>query len=261
MKAFVRQVINRFKSGRQAVTQCLLLAAIIISSVLIAAAQTNNAGTLPERVPAGQLQPQTVVSTNELQAPHQAQAAIHQAREAMDRRRYPEARKHIARALEIYPKYALALELRGILNLREEHLDQACSDFQQAIEYDPNLGAAYLSLGAVYNRLGHFKEAVVPLNRAATMLPLAWTVQYEMALAYLGSGKYEAALQAISQAAEKNPAEADNRSSVFYTKARVLLALNDHPAARAAFEQSIRQDPTGRFAQLSQERLELLTTR
>jgi len=261
MRVFVPPVINRFKRGRQAVTQCLLLAAIIASSVLIAAAQMNNAGTMPERGPAAQLQHPAVVSTNELQAPREAQAALHQAREALDRRRYPEARKHIARALEIYPKYALALELRGILNLREEHLDQACSDFQQAIEYDPNLAAAYLSLGAVYNRLGHFKEAVVPLSRAAAMLPTAWTVQYEMALAYMGSGKYEAALGAISQAAEKNPAEPDNRSSVFYTKARVLLELNDHPAAKEAFEQSIQQDPNGRFAQLSQERLELLSAR
>src|SRR5260370_7163128 len=79
-----------------------------------------------------------------------------------------------------------------------------------------------------------------------------------MALAYLGSGKYEAALGAISQAAEKNPAGPDNRSSVFYTKARVLLELNDNPAAKAAFEQSIQQDPKGHFAQLSQERLKRL---
>ena len=258
MRVFVPPVINRFKRRRQAVTQCLLLAAIITCSVLIAAAQMNNAGMGPERGPSVQLQHQAIVSTNELQAPHEAQAALHQAREALDRRRYPEARGHIARALEIYPKYALALELRGILNLGEDHLEEACSDSRQAIEYDPNLGAAYLSLGAAYNRLGHFKEAVAPLTRAAMMLPNTWTVHYEMALAYLGSGKYEAALEAISRAVEKNPAEPDNRSSVFYTKARVLLELKDSPAARAAFEQSIQQDPKGQFAQLSQERLEQL---
>src|SRR5260370_28846210 len=206
-------------------------------------------------------QHQAVVSTNELEARQEAETAILQAREAQARGRYPEARRHIARALEVYPKYALALEFRGILNLRENHLEEACSDFQQAIAYDPNLGAAYLSLGAVYNGLGDCEEAVVPLSRAAAMLPTAWTVQYEMALAYLGSGKYEAALAAISQAAEKNPAGPDNRSSVFYTKARVLLELNDNPAAKAAFEQSIQQDPKGHFAQLSQERLARLNGR
>jgi tetratricopeptide (TPR) repeat protein len=225
-------------------------------------AQTNNAtGTMPERPRALQPQRQTVISTNELEAPREAQSALHQAREALERRRYPEARRHVLRALEIYPKYALALELRGILNMRDDQLDQACSDFEQAIEYDPNMGAAYLSLGAVYNRLGHFEQAVVPLTRAALMLPNSWTVHYEIALAYLGSGKYEAALEAISQAANKNPAEPDSRSSVFYTKARVLLKLKDNEGAQAAFEQSVRQDPTGHFAQLSQERLDQLSAR
>jgi tetratricopeptide (TPR) repeat protein len=179
----------------------------------------------------------------------------------MERRRYAEARSRIGRALEIYPKYALALELRGTLNMGEGHLDDACADFQQAIEYDPNLGAAYLSLGAAYNRRLHFEEAVAPLTRAAMMLPNFWMVHYELALAYLGTGKYAAALAAISLAAEKNPVEPENRSSVFYTKARVLQELRDNPGAQAAFEQSIRQDPQGHFAQLSEERLELLSAR
>jgi len=263
MRVLVTSGIKRFKMrrGRQAVTCCLLLAAITTFSFLIAGAQMDNAATMREPGSAVQPQHQAVVSTNELQAPHAAQTAARQARQALERRRYAEARKHIAHALEIYPNYALALEFRGIVNLREDRLEDACSDFQRAIGYDSNLGAAYLSLGAVYNRLGHFQEAVVPLRRAAAILPAAWTVQYEMALAYLGSGKYEAALGAISQAAEKNPAEPDNRSSVFYTKARVLLELNDDPAAKTAFEQSIRQDPKGHFAQLSQELLQRLSAR
>lgn len=250
------------QKGRQTVTERLLLVAIIISSVLLATAQTNNnSRTAAERGPALQRQQQTVISANELQAPREAQSAVHHAREALERGHYPEARMRIARALEIYPKYALALELRGILNMREEHLEEACSDFQQAIDYDPNLAAAYLSLGASYNRLGSFEEAMAPLTRAAMMLPDVWTVHYEMALAYMGSGKYEAALEAISRAAEKSPDEPDNRSSIFYTKARVLLELKDNRGAQAAFEQSIRQDPNGYFAQLSQDRLALLSAR
>jgi tetratricopeptide (TPR) repeat protein len=261
MTLFVRAVTHRSKMGRQSLTRCLLLAAIISSSALIA--QTNN-NTGP--MPAGlSRQDQSfvspVISANELQAPHAAQSAVDQARAAFERGRFPEARRHLARALELYPNYGLALAWRGILNMREAHPDQACSDFERAIEYDPNLGAAYLSLGVSYNSLGHFDEAVVPLTRAAMLLPNAWFAHYELALAYFGSGKYDAALAAISRAAEKNPAEPDNRSSVFYTKARVLLELNDQRGAQAAFDESIRQDPKGYFAQLSQERLSLLSAR
>jgi tetratricopeptide (TPR) repeat protein len=240
-------------------TRCCLslVAAIVISSVLTTAAQTNYAGTTPERGPA--VQP-AVVSTNQLRAPRAAQTAVHHAREALERRRYSEAKKHIERALEIYPGYAWALQLRGLLNLREQHLEEACADFEQAIQLDPNFGAPYLSLGAAYNRLGHFQEAVLPLSRAAAILPNAWTVQYELALAYAGTGKYEAALEAISRAEKNNPDEPDNQSSVSYTRAYLLLELKDYAAAKAAFEQSIRQDPQGHFAKLSQERLERLGT-
>jgi len=231
-------------------TQQLLTVGIVICSVLSSAAQMGNA------------QPQRqIISTNELLAPHAAQVAAHHAREALDRGRYDEARKHIAQALEIYPVFAVALHLRGILNLREKHLDEACADFQQAIQFDPNFAAPYLALGAAYNRLGHFQDAIVPLGRAAVILPNAWTVQYEMAVAYLGAGKYEAALGAISRAVEINPDEPNNRSAVFYTKARVLLELKDYPAAKAAFVQSISQDPKGPFASLSQEMLERISAR
>jgi tetratricopeptide (TPR) repeat protein len=266
MRAFVPGIAyrfrfqHRFQGRRQQVTRLVLLAAIFISSVLIATAQmNNNPGRMPQRGPASLLQLEVVVSKNELQAPEGARNALHQGREAMERGRYREANRRFARALEIYPKYALALELRGILNMGEGRLDEACSDLQQAIEYDPNLGGAYLALGAAYNRLLRFSQAVAPLTRAAMMLPDFWMVHYEIALAFLGSGKYEAALEAISQAIEKNPAEPENRSSVFYTKARVLQELNNNPGAQAAFEQSIRQDPQGHFAQLSEERLERLS--
>jgi tetratricopeptide (TPR) repeat protein len=257
MRFFAARILNRCgtRSGRQVGVRCLLLA-VVLTSVVVAAAQVRDPGTSQERRPADPVQSKALVSTNELRAPHDARNAVHQGRAALEQKRYADARNYIARALEIYPEYALALELRGILNLREERLEEACADFQRATEYDPNLGAAYLALGATYNRLGHFQEAAVPLSRAAALLPTAWSVQYEMALAYLGIRNYEAALAAISRAEENNPAEPDNRSSVFYTKGRVLLELKDDAQARAAFEQSIRQDPNGHFAQLSQQQLD-----
>jgi tetratricopeptide (TPR) repeat protein len=234
------------------VKRVFFMAAVVALSILTAASQENHAASAPRT------QAQPGVSTNELLAPHKAQTAVNHAREALDRRRYDEASRNIAHALEIYPNYALALQVRGLLKLRENRLAEACADFQQAIQLDPNLGAAYIALGAAYNRLGHFQEAVFPLTRAATILPRAWTVHYESALAYLGMGEYEAALNEISQAVNNIPAEPDNRSSVFYTKGRVLLKMKDYSGAKEAFEQSIKQDPQGHLAALSQKSLEQL---
>src|SRR5258708_18399583 len=115
---------------------------VLISSVLTADAQVSDPGTPPERGPAAQAQSSALVSANELRAPRDAKTAAHLGRMALEQRRYPDARRHIAHALEIYPEYALALQLRGVLNLREQRLEAACTDFQRATEYDPNLGAA-----------------------------------------------------------------------------------------------------------------------
>jgi tetratricopeptide (TPR) repeat protein len=230
----------------------LLMAAIVASSILIAA-QANHAKVMPERRLDTEPPPRTVMSANELLAPHKAQTAAQHAREDLDHKRFPEAKKHLEQALEIYPNYALALQLRGLIKLREDRLEEACADFEQVIQFDPNLGAAYVALGATYNRLGQFQKAILPLGRAVMILPKAWTVHYETTLAYLGTGEYEAALRAISQAEENNPVGPDNRSSVFYTKGRVLLALKDYPGAKAAFEQSINEGPKGHFAKLSEK--------
>src|SRR5262249_52347798 len=194
---------------------------------------------------------------NALRAPDKARSALQRAHEALTRGRDAEAGKDLERALQIYPNYAQALLLRGVIKMRSDHLQEACADFQNAIQLDPNLGAAYVALGAVYNRLGHFNDATLVLKRAAAILPTAWFAHYESALAYLGTGKIEAAWHAISRALDNLPDEPYNRSAIFYIEARVLLVKN-YPEARAALEQSINEDPKGEFAKLARQLLDRL---
>jgi tetratricopeptide (TPR) repeat protein len=232
------------------------MAAMMSLLIVTAAAQQNQATTAPYCRLQIQPPPRPVVSANDLLAPYKAKVAASRAREALDRGRYDESRKNIEHALEIYPTYALALQIRGLLKFRENRLEEACADFWQAIQFDPNLGAAYLALGMTYNRLGNFEDAIFPLSRAATILPRAWAVHYESALAYQGVGKYEAALHAIAQAMVNIPPEPDNRSAIFYIQGRVLLEMKEYPGAKQAFEQSIQQDPQGHVAKLSQKYLD-----
>lgn len=237
-----------------------LLAAIVTSSGLMAAAQVNQAGMMPERGAADQLQAQRFVSTNALRAPDKAQVAVQHAREALMRGRDAEAGKDLERALKMYPDYALALQLRGVISMRSNRLEEACADFQQAIHSDPNLGAAYLALGAVYNRLGHFNDATLLLNRATAMLPTSWFVHYQSAVAYLGAGKIEAAWQAISKAADSLPDQPSSRSAIFYIKARVQVELGNYQDAKVALKQAVNEDPQGEFAQLALQSLDRLNS-
>ena len=237
-----------------------LLAAIATSAVLTAAAQMNQAGMMPERGAAGQLQAQQFISTNALRAPDKAQVALQHAREALMRGRDTEAGKDLERALQIYPNYALALQLRGLISMRSNHLEEAGADFQQAIHLDPNLGVAYLALGAVYNRLGQFNDATFQLNRATAILPTSWFVHYQSAVACLGTGKIEAAWQAISRAADNLPDQPSSRSAIFYIKARVQVELGNYQDAKAVLKEAVDEDPQGEFARLALQSLDHLNS-
>src|SRR5262245_29802781 len=111
MKMFVQRIVrcSGNRSARKAGKTGFLLAAMVTSSVLIAAAQANNARIMSERGVVGRSQVQQSISTNALRAPDKAQAALQRAREALMRGRDAEASKNLERALQIYPNYAQAL--------------------------------------------------------------------------------------------------------------------------------------------------------
>jgi tetratricopeptide (TPR) repeat protein len=164
-----------------------LMAAMVASCALCASAQIDSIefmrGSPPES--------QQFVSTNQLLTPKKAQKATEHAREALLRGRYEEAQKQITGALEVCPNCAIALTLQGIMKIHGKHYAEAAQTFQQAINADPALGAAYLGLGQTYNILGRFKEALVPLARVDAILPAAWVAHFQTALAHLGMGESE----------------------------------------------------------------------
>jgi tetratricopeptide (TPR) repeat protein len=232
-----------------------LMAAMVASCALCASAQIDSIefmrGSPPES--------QQFVSTNQLLTPKKAQKATEHAREALLRGRYQEAQKQVTRALEICPNCAIALTLQGIMKM-DENYAEAAHTFQQAINADPTLGAAYIGLGHTYNMLGRFKEALVPLARGDEILPAAWVAHFDTAVAHLGIGESEAALQEITRA-EQNGVDRQSRSALLYLRAKARLQLNDYSQARAALEEVIKQDPKGEYGMLAQQALEQLSAR
>src|SRR5258707_1292417 len=162
-----------------------LMAAMVASCALCASAQIDSTEFMRGSPPASQ----RFVSTNQLLTPKKAQKATEHAREALLRGRYEEAQKQITGALEVCPNCAIALTLQGIMKIHGKNYAEAAQTFQQAINADPALGAAYLGLGQTYNILGRFKEALVPLARVNAILPATWAADCETAVAHLGIGE------------------------------------------------------------------------
>ena len=232
------------------------MAAMVASCALRASAQIDSTEFMrvsPSTQPS--------VSANQLLTPEKAQKATERAREALLRGRYEEAQKQVTRALEICPNCAIALTLQGIMKIEGKNYAEAAQTFQQAINADPTLGAAYLGLGQAYNSLGRFKEALAPLARLDAILPGAWDAHCETAVAHLGMGESEAALQDIMRAERARRVYRQSRSALSYLRAIARLQMNDYRRAKGDLEEVIEQDPKGEYAMRSRQLLEQLSAR
>ncbi len=86
--------------------------------------------------------------------------------------RWDEAEASFRRALELSPNRASVLNYLGYsLVERNEKLDEAQDMIRLAADLRPDSGAIADSLGWVYYRLGKFKEAVAPMEKAIALLP------------------------------------------------------------------------------------------
>ena len=232
------------------------MAAMVASSAFRASAQSHPIELMP-----GSPFTQPSVSAKQLLTPEKAQKATDRAREALLHGRYEEAQKQVTRALEICPNCAIALTLQGIMKLGGKDYAEAAQTFQQAIDADPQLGAAYLGLGQAYNSMGRFKEALAPLARLDTLLPGTWAADCETAVAHLGMGESEAALQYVTRAEQVRSVDRLNRSALSYVRAIARLQMNDYSRAKSDLEEVIEEDPKGEYGVRARKILEQLSTR
>jgi Flp pilus assembly protein TadD len=181
------------------------------------------------------------VSVAQYKVPEQARNEYMKAAQASERTKAPEALKHLARALEIYPDYADALTLRAILTLAS-NTPAAIDDLQKAIQADGNYALAYTVLGSAFNSQDKFDQAIQTLQRAQSLAPDAWQSYFEMARAYLGKADFQSALGQLDKAQSLLPSE---YAPLRLVKAQALMALKQYDAAVAECRTYLQKDPNG----------------
>jgi Tfp pilus assembly protein PilF len=192
------------------------------------------------------------VSVAQYKVPDKAREELKKAREATVKQKPEEAQKHIARALEIYPKYADALTLRGILKLDSKDNNGAIADLQQAIDYDGSCAMAYLVMGAVFNGQGQFDDAVRALQHGEALAPNSWQAYFEMGKSLVGKLQYEDALGQLNKAQALAPAD---YPLIHLVKAHAMLALNNYGDAMDELQQYLQKDPRGPNSEQAQKML------
>ncbi len=233
--------------------------AVLILAAL-ATGQNGSAGSTPGVVALPGTAGQQIATPHQLLAPAGARTAAQKAAEALSLNDGVEARRQLSRALDVYPSYAVALTLRGLLGLREGRTAAATADLEEAVRVDPAYGLARVVLGSIYNDAQRYDEALALLSKAVGLLPFVWQSHFELARALYGKEDYPAALREINEALRlTTSSEApENRAYVHYLRAHVLVQLTDFPSAKEEFELTLKEDPDGELGLPSRRALELL---
>jgi Carboxypeptidase regulatory-like domain/Tetratricopeptide repeat len=192
------------------------------------------------------------ISVAQYQVPEKARDEFVKAAQASEKNKIDEAKKHLEKALEIYPNYADALTLRAILNLAG-NTSVAVTDLEKAIQSDGNYALAYTVLGSAFNSQSKFDEALKTLARGQTLSPDSWQSYFEMARAYLGKSDYQSALSQVEKAQSLVRVEYPPLRLV---RAQVLLALKQYDRAMADCRAYLEKNPNGPNAVAAQQMLE-----
>ncbi len=155
--------------------------------------------------------------------------------------KYKEAITNYDKAIELNPQLAIAYNNRGTENAALHKYKEAIEDYNKAIELNPQLVEAYNNRGNAKSNLGDSKEAIADYNKAIELDPQYVDAYYNRGNAKLHSGKNEEAIEDYNKAIELNPKYAKaycNRGVAKLALGRHEEAIKDYDKAKTLFAES-----------------------
>jgi tetratricopeptide (TPR) repeat protein len=197
--------------------------------------------------------PGNTVSVAQYRVPEKAREEFNKAHENLEKGRTEDANKHLARALELYPDYADALTLRGILELDHKQTDAAIADLDRAIKSDGSYALAYMVMGSAFNQESKYDQAIQSLQRGESLAPNYWQAYFEMGKSYVGKGDYPAALAQLDRAKSLAGPE---YPLIDFLRAHALLEMKQYSEAMSALQSYLQKEPQGANSEKARQILE-----
>ena len=196
------------------------------------------------------------VSVNQLLSSSKSLRSVSRARQLLIDGRLDQAQKEITKALHESPNCALAIDIQGVIHYGASDFDDAAIEFQKTIDLDPTMGQPYVGLGMILISRNRLKEALVPLDRARSILPTAWLVYFETAVAYLQLEDIPSTLKQLSYAENLAAPDSEKRSATAYLQALVSIKQQDYENATRHLQDVINFDPAGSYTKRAQAKID-----
>ncbi|MCZ8048720.1 MAG: tetratricopeptide repeat-containing serine protease family protein, partial [Microcystis sp. LE19-41.2A] len=144
-------------------------------------------------------------------------------------KRYDEGLAAITQAIHLAPRAAWYVN-RGILYRRQQKYELALSDWNKAIELNPNYAMAYYNRGVLYDDQKKYELALADWNKAIELNRNFTEAYNNRGVLYQNQKKYDLALSDYSKAIDINPNDAKayyNRGLLYRLQEKYELALAD----------------------------------
>ena len=163
---------------------------------------------------------------------------VHQARIALQRKKYDEAIAKLTTALEMKPdpkNAALVYSLRAEAFVWKNDLAKAQQDAEASIRFDPNFADGHFKRGLVYRMREDNDRAIAEYTTAIRLNPGFVMAYSNRGVAYCHSFQFENAIRDFNEALRRDPNCVDalmNRGIAYETLGQRDKALTDYEAIR-----------------------------
>jgi tetratricopeptide (TPR) repeat protein len=142
----------------------------------------------------------TSISVTSMLAPKSAKKALENAREDEKKGKWEQAQKSLEKAVQIYPKYAVAWTELGMVQIKQNDPATAKKSFEQSIAADPKYVNAYDGLAQLAYRASRWAEVVETTDKLIGLNPVNFPFAYFMnGAANYYQGNFEAAEKSTRQ--------------------------------------------------------------
>jgi tetratricopeptide (TPR) repeat protein len=196
----------------------------------------------------------TTISITSAMAPKDARKAMERAQNFAKKEKWDQAQKEIQKAVEIYPKYAVAWSALGGLQERANDSEGARKSFAMALEADPKLIPPYLALASMASRNGKWQEVCDDTERILKLNPVDFPQAYSLnAMSNYYLNKFDVAEKSARDGIEHDPEHRFPR--LHELLGAVLIRKHDSAGAAEQFRKYLRYAPEGPETARAQKQL------
>ncbi len=169
------------------------------------------------------------VSAITLAAPDKAMRALEKGREQEKKGKWAAAAAYFKRAVEVYPRFALAWVELGRTQVQQKSFAEAQQSFQQSVEQDSKSVDGYAGLAYLALQQHHWKELADATDRMVEFAPDSAQFWFLNAVANFNLGKTDQADNSLGRGLRLDPKHQIPEMEYLY--GLILARRNDYSAA------------------------------